>query len=320
MQNLFSKYFQGKCSKEEYLQILEFIKNRKNDLFLDGLLLSKWKEIKQQEIQIEPDSKVLNSIHHNIALEESGRYVRIIRNYRIALSIAAMFVVAFIAGMLYYSDSFTPEITMQTYSTPYGGKMEIELPDGSQVWLNGGSELTFPNRFADTRTVKLSGEAFFDVETKPESFVVESPYGNIKVHGTEFNVKAYEEGDFAATLEEGSVSFASPSGSEVTLKPGEQVFLDNNKYKLKTVETELYTSWKDGRLIFHDEPLEKMISRLERWYNVKIELSDKSVKDLKFNGTIEMESFSEVLELIKVTTPINYSFNRDTRVLTITAK
>jgi len=109
------------------------------------------------------------------------------------------------------------------------------------------------------------------------------------------------------------------NGHLVNLTPGTQVVFNTEKYIKRPVETDLFTSWKDGRLIFRDTPLRLMIPRLERWYNVDIELQikDESIKNLKFTATIEFESFSEVLELIHVTTPIEYSFDKNTRILTI---
>lgn len=317
MQKLLSKYFKGYCTKKEYGRVLEFIKNKKNDIILDEFLLREWKEIKNEEIPLNPDENTLNSIHHKIGLIESDRNFRVIRNYKIALSIAAIVLVAFITAAFFYSNGYKSEITMHTCSTPPGGKMQIELPDGSKVWLNSGSSITYPSQFINTRTIQLTGEAYFDIEKKPERFIVESQYGNTEVYGTEFNVKAYVDGEFSVTLVEGSVKFITPSGKNVALKPGSQIFLENNIYKLKAIDPELETSWKDGRLIFRDEPLINMLTRLERWYNVDIELKDERLKDLKYTGTIEMETFSEVLELIKVTTPITYDFDRNSRILTI---
>jgi ferric-dicitrate binding protein FerR (iron transport regulator) len=141
----------------------------------------------------------------------------------------------------------------------------------------------------------------------------------VKVLGTNFNVKAYQGEAFVTTLESGSVAFTNPLGRKAILEPGSQVVYSSNKFFTQQVDTEVFTSWKDGKLIFRDEPLQNMITRLERWYNVDIKLEDERIKNLKYTGTIEMESFSEVLELIKVTTPINYSFDRKTRVLTISA-
>jgi ferric-dicitrate binding protein FerR (iron transport regulator) len=151
-------------------------------------------------------------------------------------------------------------------------------------------------------------------------FLVKGNFGLVKVLGTQFNVKAYENEPFQTTLVNGMVTFRTNNGSEFDLKPGTQIFKDDGKYRTRNVETDLVTSWKDGKLIFREEPLGKMVAQLERWYNVRIELKGTKLKNLRFTGTIEMESFSEVLELIKITTPIKYSFDRHSRILTIDSK
>jgi ferric-dicitrate binding protein FerR (iron transport regulator) len=220
---------------------------------------------------------------------------------------------------LLFIQSQQPAITTQSISTPYGGKTHFVLPDGSSVWLNSGSTFSYPSRFDGERIVELTGEAYFNVEKQKEPFKVKTKYGEVEVFGTEFNVKAYENETFLTTLESGAVVFTNIYGKQAKLEPGTQVLFDNENFKLRRVETKLFTSWKDGKLIFRDEPLQNIISQLERWYNVEIELQDERIKNLKYNGTIEMETFSEVLELIKVTTPIKYSFDRKTRVLTIAA-
>jgi ferric-dicitrate binding protein FerR (iron transport regulator) len=111
------------------------------------------------------------------------------------------------------------------------------------------------------------------------------------------------------------------NSDEVALQPGQQANISENKIIVGNVETELFTSWKEGKLIFRDEQLPLVAKRLERWYNVKIELAgDKRLTEIRYNGTLEMESFSEVLQLLKVTAPIDYTYNEKTRTINITYK
>lgn len=318
MQSLFEKFINGNCSEEEYNEVLKIIQNPNNDLQLDQFLLRKLKETLKTEPSVKPDNQLLDAIHHQIALREK-KPVPAIRIYQSLLAVAAVLIIGLIIGALFYVESFTPEITMQRMSTPYGGKTQFTLPDGSTVWLNSGSSFSYPSRFDGERIVELTGEAYFKVEKQNEPFKVKTEFGEVEVTGTEFNVKAYQNETFFTTLESGSVVFTNKYGKQAMLEPGMQVVFDSVDFKLRRVNTELFTSWKDGQLIFRDEPLQNIITQLERWYNVEIVLKDDRIKNLKFNGTIEMESFSEVLELIKVTTPIKYSFDRKTRILTISA-
>lgn len=318
MQSLFEKYVQGNCTSEEYNTILRFIQNSENNEVLNEMMLESWLQTVKSKPAVDPNRQLLDSIHHQIALKEK-KQTPVIRIYKSLLAVAAVLIIGMVIGSLLYVKTLTPEITTQSISTPYGGKTNFILPDGSSVWLNSGSTCSYPSRFDGERVVELSGEAYFNVEKQKEPFKIKTIYGEVEVFGTEFNVKAYENETFLTTLEGGSVVFTNKFGKQAKLEPGMQVIFDAENFKLRRVETELYTSWKDGQLIFREEPLQNIITQLERWYNVEIVLQDERIKNLKFNGTIEMESFSEVLELIKVTTPIKYSFDRKTRVLTIAA-
>ena len=318
MQSLFKKFIKGNCTPEEYDQVLKFIQNKNNDFQLDKLLHDDWALHLKNEQTIKPDTKLLDSIHHQIALKEKNPS-RVIRIYQSLLSAAAVLIIGLIIGSLFFIQSQKPEITAQNITTPYGGKTQFTLPDGSTVWLNSGSTFSYPDRFEGERIVELTGEAYFNVEKQKQPFIVKTKFGEVEVLGTEFNVKAYENETFSTTLESGLVVFTTKYGKQANLEPGMQVVFDDVNFKLRRVDTKLFTSWKDGQLIFRDEPLQNIIAQLERWYNVEIELQDERIKNLKYNGTIEMESFSEVLELIKVTTPIKYAFDRKTRILRITA-
>ncbi|MFW6246123.1 MAG: FecR family protein [Tangfeifania sp.] len=319
MKDLFDKYIQGKCTPEEYRKVLKFIQKAENNPYIDGLLLKNWKDGLKKEPTIKPNPKVLDSIHHQIAIKESSSSQKTIKLYRALLAAAAVLLIGLVIGSVFYVQSQIPEIITQNINTPYGGKTSFTLPDGSTVWLNSGTSFSYPDRFEEERIVELEGEAYFEVQKQTEPFIVKTSFGDVEVLGTSFNVKAYKSETFVTTLESGSVSFTNPAGKKAILDPGSQVIYNSKTFFTQTVDTEVFTSWKEGKLIFRNEPLQNMITRLERWYNVDIKLEDERIKNLKYTGTIEMESFSEVLELIKATTPIEYSFDRKTRVLTITA-
>lgn len=318
MQILFQKYIKGNCTPEEYNQVLKFIQNPDNNTLLDKLVLENWIQTLKTEPKIKPDPRLLDAIHHQILLKDQNR-PPVIFIYKRLLSAVAILIIGIVIGSLLFTESQKPEITTQKISIPFGAKTQFSLPDGSTVWLNSGSSFSYPNHFDGERIVELSGEAYFIVEKQKEPFKVKTKYGEVEVFGTQFNVKAYENERFYTTLESGSVTFTNIYGKQAKLEPGLQVVFDSETFKLRRVETNLFTSWKDGRLIFRDEPLQNIITQLERWYNVKIVLQGEQIKNLKFTGTIEMESFSEVLELIKVTTSIKYSFDKKTRILTIAA-
>lgn len=317
MHQKFEKYISNSCTSEEYNEVKIFIDKKENDVFLAGLMREAWKDALSQPNNILPDQNLLNLIHHRIALKENNPK-RTVRIYQTFSAVAAVLILGLIFGIVFYQKQAQSRNVTQNISTPYGGKTHFTLSDGTEIWLNSGSSISYPSRFSDTREVTLNGEAYFKVTHNSHPFIVSGNFGEIEVLGTEFDVKAYEGEPFVTTLVNGSIQYRNKN-NQVTLNPGTQVIFNQSKMLTHKVEPEIYTSWKDGKLIFRDEPLENIATRLERWYNVNIELKGEEIKKLRYNGTIELESFSEVLELIKVTTPIQYTFDRDTRILSISA-
>jgi len=240
------------------------------------------------------------------------------------IPVAAAFILGMLIPSVFYftgKDSRQNGLQVQEVSIPYGARTSFMLPDGSTAWLNSGSTLSFPAPSNGDRTVSLSGEAYFDVVKNGTPFTVSTVYGKIEVLGTSFNVKAYSDGEFESTLVEGSVKVNGSGNHSLTLIPGQQAYLDEQgELNIRKVDPEVFTSWKEGKLIFYREPFAKMAKRLERWYNVTIEVNDEEMKDLWFTGTIEMETLSEVMDLISRTMPVQYDYNQKIRALRIYKK
>jgi transmembrane sensor len=320
--NQIKKFLEGNLSKTEEIKLLEWIKdspeNKKYFYFLqmslgeeiktrhDKKMALRWQQLLER---IDPGNKFKNPFSQTLK-----------KYYRFAGPIAAAFIIGFvIAAFVFGNISGHPDklaAVQQKISVPYGARTQFMLPDSSIVWLNSGSELLFPSHFYNERAVTLAGEAYFDVKKGETPFVVSTVYGDVAVKGTSFNVKAYHDDFFETTLVEGQVNVLAEKGDEVTLRPGFQATLCGTKFKTKKVETELFTSWTKGKLIFRKEYLPDMARRLERWYNIKIELDDDvRLKSIHYTCTIEMESFSEVLNLLKVTAPVDFSWNEEARVI-----
>jgi transmembrane sensor len=189
------------------------------------------------------------------------------------------------------------------------------------VYLNAGSELKYteenPRNFLTSkvgnRKVFLTGEAWFEVsrnENKP--FVVHTPFYNVEVLGTQFNVKAYPEDDeVATTLENGKIKITSSEHFTIkettTLQPGEQLVYTKNKgINISEVNTRRFTAWKDNKLIFINMNLRELFVLLERKYGVDIEVADNMVLNYHYDSTITNETLLEVLDLIAETLPIKY--------------
>ena len=187
--------------------------------------------------------------------------------------------------------------------------------------MNSGSTISFPKQYTAIRNVELTGQAYFKVIKDGKPFIVKTRLGAIEVMGTSFDVKAYNDETFETTLVEGSVKVSNNTNQLETLKPGQQSAITlANEFSIEEVNTELSTSWREGRLMFVNEPFANVAKALERWYNVKIELQGDKLKKLGYTGTIEMETFVEVLELINTTTSIRYKFDKNTRILKISGR
>ncbi|WP_423126380.1 FecR family protein [Gaoshiqia sp. Z1-71] len=202
---------------------------------------------------------------------------------------------------------------------PYGKKSMIHLSDGTVVWLNAGSQLIYPSTFLrKKREVILIGEAYFDVarmEDKP--FIVRTAEMNVKVLGTRFDVSAYPEDNFTeAILEEGSVALEIKAKNfhdqrnEFILKPNEKFSLskDEGEISVRTVDVSMYTAWKDGMLKAEKEDLVRVIKKVERYYNIRIEMKDPLAGGYLISGKLDLKgSPEEVLNIIKLTVPVDWT-------------
>ena len=324
MEKQFSKYLNSTCNPDEFAEVIKAICSDENKDNVSTEILKLWEVTLNSAIENKENSQLLDKIHHRIALEESRSVARRFTLYRNLLRIAAVVIIGLITTTaIFYSKPEKQLYTsiIETVTTPYGARTSFKLPDGSEVWLNSGSKISFPKQYGKVRNVELLGEAYFEVVKDGKPFVVKTSLGTVKVMGTSFNAKAYAGETFETTLVEGSVNVCNITNKLMTLKPGQQSSITpTNEISLKEVNTELSTSWREGRLIFVHEPFQNVAKALERWYNVKIELQGEKLKKLGYTGTIEMETFSEVLELINTTTSIKYKFDKNTRVLKISGR
>ena len=179
-----------------------------------------------------------------------------------------------------------------TLIVPRGGMYLLTLSDSTRVWLNADSRLEYPLAFSgNMREVKLKGEAYFEVVKNAEApFVVKTDLGDIKVLGTQFNVKCYpEEPVIATTLVSGKVSFTNPALSPATLRPGQQLTYKKgaDRAVLRPVNVRNYVGWRENLLVFQSEPLENIMQVLSRWYDIQIIFENDRLKQLEFSGNLD---------------------------------
>jgi len=221
---------------------------------------------------------------------------------------------------------------------PFGSRTVVNLADGTKVWLNAGSKLKYAVNFGQkNRNVFLTGEAYFDVKRNEKiQFIVKTSHLDIKVYGTEFDVKAYpEENTIQTTLVKGSVTIVGTKESlvkEIKMLPNQSVTfikdvgLFESTIKKQKIEEQfekavhekenlvilpkinpvLFTSWKDTRWVIEGETLGSLAVKLERRYNVKFQFKSQSLENYKFSGTLKEETLEQVLKVIKISAPIEY--------------
>ena len=199
----------------------------------------------------------------------------------------------------------------ETTAAP-GTVVRLELSDRSIVWLNAGSTLAYPSRFkGDNRQVVLSGEGYFEVESDLEHpFYVSTRTGTkVMAYGTKFNVNAYEgEPTIEAVLERGKIE-VTHDNERVQLEPGSQATLDRQTGKLhvSSVNLDEKTGWRTGRLVFRNTPLETVLDKLSRRYNVDIQLHNESRKEYRYRATFTSETIEQILDYLRLTAPIEWS-------------
>jgi transmembrane sensor len=267
------------------------------------------------------EDSVLDKIHHNIKIEE-GVFINKDKSkigYIHYLSrIAAVLFIPLLAAsllLLFQVQSFKSENFWAEIQAPYGTRTEFHLPDGSTGHLNGGSTITFPTRFTGKiRNINLTGEAFFNVVSNHKRpFVVSTEKIDVKVTGTSFDVMAYpDEETTEVTLLNGKVEVFKKRENVITsigvLKPDESMIYNakSDSRKIRSGNNADKVSWVEGKLVFKYEPFEEVVRKLNRWYNVNIEIKDTLLESYIYYGSFQNEPLDEVLKLLQYTAPIKY--------------
>jgi ferric-dicitrate binding protein FerR (iron transport regulator) len=202
--------------------------------------------------------------------------------------------------LTYTGRQATGTSARDTLLVPPGGEYTLVLADGTRVYLNSSTGLSYPVPFADDRReVYLRGEAYFEVSADgARPFVVRTDEVAVEALGTSFNVNAYATRRVATTLVSGRVR-VSGGGEAREARPGQQVIYHGEGRRVETreVATELYTSWKDGYYIFRETPLEEIMTTLASWYNVNVLYANDRVKGTRFTG--RLQRFEEILYLLE---------------------
>ncbi|MCO4294213.1 DUF4974 domain-containing protein [Solitalea sp. MAHUQ-68] len=244
----------------------------------------------------------LNEAHNGVLAEQSG--IKIAKTAD---------------GMLVYTISernqknTTSTLEYNTIETPKGGQYQINLPDGTKVWLNAASSIHYPTKFmGKERRVEINGEAYFEVakNAKMPFKVSINNSSEVEVLGTHFNINSYaDEEMIKTTLLEGSVRFSSlKQQTAVVLKPGEQSAFnkDEGQINVKQADVEEAVAWKNGDFIFRKQPLAEILKTLSRWYSIDVEYETTSLSQQTYSGVISRtKNLSAVISMLESTGQIN---------------
>lgn len=211
-----------------------------------------------------------------------------------------------------------------TISTPKGGRYQLTLVDGTRVWLNSSSKLTFPTSFlGNNRKVELIGEGYFEVaKNKEKPFLVYTEHQMIEVTGTRFNVASYsDDRRISTTLVEGQVIINSlgVNNERIVLRPGQKAILNTNKssVSVESANIEEAISWKNGWFVFEDMTLKEILKKASRWYEIEINYS--TIPHSRFSGAIPMNvKLSKLIEILEKTSELRFEINNNQ--LTVTKK
>ena len=257
------------------------------------------------------------------------------------IPILAISITVIISTILWLNKKETQTRSINHFSevsTKPGSRSKLVLPDGSTVWLNAGSKITYGSNFGTlNRNIQLTGEAFFDVKKTTIPFIIHTGAVQIKVLGTAFNVKSYPtEHTIETSLIRGKVEVSMDKRPEtkIILNPNEKLVLRNESLPRATQDkivaepivlikplthrkdsSILETSWKDNKLIFEDEAFEDLAKEMERWFGVSITFSNQELKKARFTGIFEKESIQEALGALQFSTEFHYQLKNNSIII-----
>lgn len=318
-QEKIKRFVSGKFSFNDYSSVSSFFRNEELNEGLLEYMEDDWSNTESNIDNPKRLEQLLDKLHHQINLNSAFKTSGFQRIYQLFSKIAVvLFIPALITiiALSYWSVSSTGknESWAEIYS-PVGSRTQFQLPDGSHGWLNSGSSIKYPINFSKNRQVEVSGEAWFDVvHLSSEEFIVATPFFDVKVLGTQFNVVAYpNENTAEVILERGKVAVLGKDNLvKAELTPDQHLVYDKLTKEATTtdIDSKSYTSWKEGVLIFKNAPMYEIARRLERKYHTEITLHGDSLRTSIFRATFEDESLDEICKMLSTVAPIKYKIHR----------
>jgi ferric-dicitrate binding protein FerR (iron transport regulator) len=312
------RYLDGTASRQDIAWVEDLFSAGQTNENLKLHLQSDWEKEEPENVAVDANlDMMLDRVHHLIRKKESAQKKSLLRQITGVYSkVAAILLLPLvISGALYFLNdnrSINPVSDQQVKSViyaPMGARVAFNLPDGTTGFLNSGSKLSYALPFSNNRKISLEGEAWFDVvHNEKQPFEISAGESKIKVLGTSFNVSAYSEERYVeVVLQNGKVEFSdNVRAGQVVMKPSERLVFRDKKVFVDAVDPSKYKGWTDGKLIFRGDNMAEVARRIERWYDVKVEIADKNLDQFSFRATFKDDSLLEVLKLLSMTSPIDF--------------
>jgi len=313
---LIEKFFRKEASTEEIVRLKELFTRAETKDILSDFYGEEWEHADFNSVK-DVEERIRTELQRHIPVYPASRRLPL---WKKSLRIAASILIPVLCvGLGYQYAGNKPEQSgdKMTVRVEVGQKANIQLPDGTHVWLNSAGSLTCTPAFnKKERIVYLQGEAYFEVnKDKTRPFIVKANDISVEALGTKFDVKAYSDDNYVmTTLLEGSVRVTSASRSEI-MNPNEKLKFtkEDGKFdKSVLADVDKNVSWINNQLAFEQERLEDIAKVLERMYSVRILFASENLKDIRFSGTLKNNNLENVLQLITFVSPIRYSLKSDT--------
>lgn len=301
--NILEKYIQGSINEEEYNELRGRVRDDSDETVREMLDACWQKDLNIHSMPREAKERMRGRINQKVKRE-----ARRILLKRVSTIAAAVLLPLFIISTVYfYRESSRYRQIPNIVSVNKGQRAGITLPDGTIVYLNSESRLTYTPEFNDKmREVTLEGEAFFDVTPdKRKPFVVKTSVFDVEVLGTSFNVSVYEDDNVVETaLVEGKVKLTMnrSASKPVYLTPSQKFVYARNERRgqISIMEEDSELAWRQGILVFNDEPLEEVFKKIERWYGVTIHYDKHTLVNDNFTGQFKLISVQEMMNILRM--------------------
>ncbi len=307
MDELLMKYIKGETTPEEREKVVRWLDE-------DPEHIHQYRSLRKLY-----DISLWSPIEENLQEEKQTRTLKPV--WIEFLKVAAVILITFLGTKAFFDWKEDP-VKMQTVIVPAGQRAELLLADGTKVWLNSRSKLKFPDRFQkDARNVELDGEGYFEVTHKEEApFTVHTSRYDVKVLGTEFNVKAYNsKNQFETSLLKGCVEVSDANKSQIVrLRPDEQVISDGSQLIRSVILDKNYFRWKEGLLCLDDESIGGLIDKLELYYDVKIIVQQASLMKYHYSGKFRIsDGVEHVLKVLQLKHKFTYTKDEEQNLIII---